>query len=422
MVSKFSVEKIFIYFTLIGFFVPGENRKMLFFILLFLGYLFFDNFQIKISKKIAIPILIYLGTTCLSHVFRVHSQTLRDIAYFLTTFLIPGYILLKCVKNKKAIDETIEFILVIFSVYAGLCIIEGFTQFNIFDVITGRQLELLGANTYRLGIYRAHGYCGVSINNGAILFMVWMLASYKFYNCFKIKYLIPFVIIGVSVFLNLSRMVILVAIFAQVIILLQLKKTRLMYFVFSVLLLWIVVSFLFPEKVQMLYNQVATIFIPLIEEFFGTTGRNNGVYVGGSGHRFALWNWVYSATKDSLLFGHGFDSVFRYPYYSNGYLCFKLSIEIHWLYLLYHSGIVGVCGFICYQVFCLVNMFKERNISMNEKEKPSFGYIFLLMSAGYFMVLFSCAGFEDLDWYYMLFFIFLSGKNVLSFDDKVGEI
>lgn len=421
MTSNINLNKILLYSTILVLFIPGDNKKLVLLGGILIIHSAVNGFVLKTKKSLLSFSMLYFITVFLSNIFKMYENSIHEILYFIAVFFIPGYIISKCVITKKFFFEIIDFILLIFSIYAILCIIEGFSQFNIFDIILERQIELWGANSYRMGIYRSHGYCSVSINNGMILFMVWMLASYRLYNVTKVKYLIPFILIGISLFLNLSRMVIIVAVAAQLLILIQLKKSKLFSYICCTILVLIGIMLLFPEKVESIFSDIYNTFIPLIEEFFGNTERNNGMFSGGSGHRFALWNWVYNSTKDSLLLGQGYGSVFNYIYYVNGFYVIKESIEVHWLYLLYHAGVLGLSGFICYQFYCIKEMLSTRVISKNSLEKPTFVNVFIIMSLGYFAILFTCAGFEDLELYYILFPLFLAYKKLSINGDEVEK-
>ena len=95
------------------------------------------------------------------------------------------YLAVTVIRNEKDFDSILDYIIVLFGIYAAFGILESLLQFNIFDTISGTQVVYEYANGLRFGLARSRGACGTSINNGMMLVMALCLTAYKIINAKK---------------------------------------------------------------------------------------------------------------------------------------------------------------------------------------------------------------------------------------------
>ena len=389
--------------------VNGANaRTYLFILLLSVPLVLMNSMKITV-RNISWYSVYYASTDLLSLLIHFYQGSVVSAISFFAFFVCAPAIIKKSVLTRKNFEDLISFIIFVFMIYAVLGIIEAFTHFNIFDIIFQRSFEEFGANEYRSGIYRGHGFLTVSINNAMLMNMVWAIAAYKLCNAKSNKtfWFISWLIIGLDVVLIMSRMVIAIAVISQLLIF---RKNGIKWF--SKRLLIIICAFLIclyfigEEQFDALWKTVAGLFTPIIDEIFGTSfsASVNSTFQG-SGQRFELWSWVYNDVKNNLLFGNGYTEKFFHMYNnvsSSGYAysVVKSSIEVHWLFVLFQKGLFGLSGFIVYQIGCVKKVFK-RNVKIYE-QRVTFHYVAKVITIVYFISLFTCSGFEDLNFFYIV--------------------
>ena len=158
-------------------------------------------------------------------------------------------------------------------------------------------------------------------------------------------------------------------------------------------------------------------FKPLLDELINFDSSQT-INWGGSGERLALWGWVWEFVKGNALFGIGFESQFSHVFFANGFWKTKVSVEVQWLYILLQKGFFGLLGFVAYEWYCLRETFRAFRNDLHER--PNIPIVFFVMAAGYFLNLFTCAAFEDLEFFYVLFAI-VEGYTELSLGMEKDE-
>ncbi len=368
----------------------------------------------------------YAFTFFLSLIIHVYSGSIGTALSFFGFFVCAPSVVEQQIWSRHDFEQIISLMLVLSAMYAALGAIEALTQFNLFDVLFNRSVIAGGANNYRGGVYRGHGLFTVSINNAIFMNMMWSIANYRLCNTSTKKRFWAFIwiIIGLDVLLILSRAVIAVGVLTQLIMF----KKKGMHWTFTRLIMVIpiiaIICLLNAGVIVSFITYVKSLFYPILNELFGTTlSASSGEKFAGSGQRFLLWKWVFERVHGNLLFGKGFTSVFSYNFVSTvasgiyagvQYAVEKNSIEVHWLYVLYQKGLFGLSGFIVYQISCLRHVMKA-GISTFEKT-VSFQYVMRIIVFSYFILLFTCSGFEDLQFFYVLFGLYRSYERICHLD------
>mgnify|MGYP001623053856 CR=1 FL=1 len=345
--------------------------------------------------------LIYPITYVIAGFAHPYSSMIEQMVYFLISFILARYIILSGVSSKQSFERVISWIIVLFAAYSVLGIIEAFTKFNLFDSFFNRYVATgYAANSMRYGIMRGHGVCTISINNGILTSMIWAISAYRVFNkkSRNTLWILCYILIGLNSLLSLSRAVIAYAIIVQCLIVIKCGYKWLVKRIAIGGVILAPIVLLLQNRLSQFFSAIVQMFLPLLavfdSSFYQYVNASEGI--GSFGQRIDLWGYVFKAIKNKILFGWGYTAEFSVMIGNFR----KTSIEVHWLLLLFQAGMVGMVGFICYQIWSLK---KIRNIKGNLNERRvSFPYTMMLIAVGYFFVLFTCAGFEDLQMFYLL--------------------
>lgn len=351
---------------------------------------------------------LYASITVLNFAIHYYSLSIQQILAFVASFVFCRHLILHGINTKEDFDKVLDFIITLFGIYAILVLIEAFIRINVFDIIFSRTVTTYsGANGLRFGFLRPHGFCTISQNNAMVMTMAITLTSYKLFNTQKapIRWKISYSLLFVAIIFEFSRAVTMVLLISQVVILAKCGYTkllkRLLLVVLGVAIFAVVANSLFKQFVDTLQTFLLSAFSSLFLDAEAGFGSTNG-------DRSQLFSWVYNAVKDNIFFGMGYEDSFSvslsYTVGTFSGIRNKTSIENHWLFLLYQTGLFGLIPFIIYQIGCLKRTIKLK--VRNSVEKIPFNYAFAVISILYFVVIISFAAFEDLLYYYLLFSLF----------------
>lgn len=373
----------------------------------------------KLVSNIPKFCLAYILISLFEILIHFSDKSLSNNIIAVARLIAPMYVILIGVTDLEKFRSMLQFIVKVFTVYGVLGIIETLTHFNFFDAVTGTKVVYEHANELRFGLARNRGALDVSINNGMLLCMVLCIAAYvliysspkghKFYKC-------CYLIIFIDTFLTLSRGIWMELIATQVLIFLALtskEKRKILAKIFiAIVLIVAVLSILSPKVLNNITYIVQEMMKSIFDALTGADTSDTSEMNYGVGHRFALWSWVWEKTQGYLIFGTGYSIPFVYVV-SPTYI--KESIEVMWLYMLYHVGFVGLFGYIIYQIGSICYMIKgyvlEKNIL--ENKKVTFNYVILVATILYFFTQFSCSAFEDLRFYYIMLSLTLAYNRIL---------
>ena len=336
------------------------------------------------------------------------DRSIIDNAISIVKIIAPFYIILVGITDMDRFMTMLKFIVRVFSVYGVLGIIEAITHFNLFDTLTGTQVVYEHANALRFGLARNRGAADVSINNGMLLCLVLCVAAYVLIYASKKErkwYQLCYLIIFIDAFLTLSRAIWMELVITQILIFIVLTPKSKLKIIRKVLVLCIcggvILLIISPDMLDKIMYIFREMFSSTYDAFSGSDIAESSEMSYGVGHRFLLWKWVWEKTQGYLLFGTGYSIPFVYiasPTYV------KKSIEVMWLYMLYHVGFVGLSGYIIFQIGSIVHMIKGHKVEKKvaKDKKITFNYVMLIATVSYFVTQFSCSAFEDLKFYYIM--------------------
>jgi len=297
---------------------------------------------------------------------------------------------------------------------AILNIIETFTGFNIWDLISNYKVEYYGANGYRLGLIRARGPFETSINNAMFLILGQGFFWYGAINDKRRKVCnLGLVISYVSIFFIMSRAAIIASVALAVILNLKggIRKMpmRILKYTIIVAVIYFIVNFLNVEIIKDFLSNIFDSLKALIDSSY--VDYNNGI--GDTGQRTLLYGWIYSATAGHRLLGFGEKADFSYAVTTT---FTKTSIENYYLWQFYKFGWIGLILIILVFATFLVNTkiqeIRERKREHN-KNQLLFTSMAYYLSIVYLLLNLTCAGQNDmLTFYAMMAICICDNRNL----------
>ena len=399
-----SLEKLLLFAAMLTILIPTRGEIM------GIGgptfYVLFCAIAIMIKKgrKTKIPkyYIIYLMITLVC-IF-VHFSERAVFIHIIACLDIIGFCFLAslAIENREDFFSFIRFIVAVFAIYAFFGIIESLLHFNIFDVLTGTSVEYTYANQLRFGLARSRGACDVSINNGMMLCMALCIAAYAMINADKREkkvFTAAYILIFINCFLTLSRGIWIDVLISQGLIFISQRPMKQVISIMKLLALAFVAVIVCAVAAPSVLTSVGNITDSMVNSVIDIITGGSSSDLQGEGDRILLWGWVWSTVQDSLLWGKGYASEFAYLT-SQGAV--KESIEVMWLRELYKTGLVGMFGYIFFQLGTLIYTFKKREKGAIKKGKIGFNQIVLIICISYFITQFSCSCSEDLRFFYCI--------------------
>lgn len=372
-------------------------------------------------KKTQIPVfyLIYTIVTIICMLYHFTDRSLYLHIIEIVQIVGVAYLVVVSINTRQDFEKILKYITVIFAIYGLLGIIESLFHFNIFDALTNTQVVYEHANGIRFGLARSRGACGTSIHNGMLLVLVLSLVTYCLINAKKREkklYFTAYILIVINCFCTLSRGVWLEVVISQILIFLALRTTKQVKIVFKIVvgigILLCLLYIIAPSFIKNVGDIISEMFGSVINTLTGT-GTSE---VGDEGDRLLLWGWVWSTVQSHATWGLGYAAKFAYLTPA-GYI--KESIEVMWLYKLYQIGFVGLVGYIFLQVSSLIYFVKYNFKKYINKDKINFNYVLLMTSIAYFITQFSCAGSEDLRFFYFVLALAFAYNKIIKKENRI---
>lgn len=338
----------------------------------------------KIVRPRFITIVIMLWITVL-FVNDLHHGYLTEAFWLVAGLLLSGSIFIQNVNNEDIFRKIIFAISYTAGIISIFGLIEAVTKFNVFQLLNTSDGTIY-INDLRFGLqrilsftYQTISYCTYLLMAQSIIFYALTISNVrKQKKIFKIIYVLVFI----NALLTLSRSALLCMIGLQLILgfVCGYKKLIKKMLVFLIAIsIFALVGSLVNDKISNYAINLFYMFLAvfddkyqsLISTSFGTDNLN------AIGNRMDLYTWVWNTIKYDLLWGKGIGGLFNYKYImTNGQYIWranKTSIEIQYLYLLFHYGIIGlimeVATYISLLVYAVSKKFNpatwERKIGFN---------------------------------------------------------
>lgn len=387
--------------------------------LLMLAILFITH-RVSVCKiRDSLPVWIWLGIRML--LYACHAEYVRMVTLSCMVIII-AIVILSYIKDERSFLRAID-ILVAFSTFVCLIgIIEGLTGFNAFLLLNNSGIAI-ARNVERLGIMRIIVFTTQTTHFALYAGMVSFITLYRM-ECLKNgkkknKLFIMLFIQWISMLLTLSRTALLC--YAMCIFIYLLKK-GVAKFLKYVLLGCIIAILLIVLGQDTFIGKTMVMLLGAVVP--GMSGLVKGVATAEAenafGDRFKLYAWVWNNVQSSIWVGMGekteFNQEITVTTINYTYQAIKTSIEVHYLYCLYHFGIIGMLSEIVMYLRCLYVAFKNKcKDSLIGENRISFGFISFLCILFNLIAWFGIMQGEEANMLYIILFLWFAYKRMLNY-------
>ena len=134
------------------------------------------------------------------------------------------------------------------------------------------------------------------------------------------------------------------------------------------------------------------------------------------GDRLKLYSWVFNSVKNNFIIGVGEKTNFNQEITIKNslytYNAIKNSIEVHYLYCLFHFGIVGMVSEIYLYMGNLINSFKAIRVHKIFENKISFEFTIFIIILFNIIAMFGIMQGEEMYTLYLLLFIWINYRKI----------
>lgn len=420
---KFLYVFIFIYILAPQYYyVFGPVNSVNFISLIFLVFsLVYLHFKVRtiylFLKSYWIYMLVY------SILAFMHVGVVKSLAY-LISFLLVSFMLVNIINTSEIFENTIDLIIIAGVVNGIVGVVEAVTKNNLFQSSASHDIEFF--YEVRLGILRVMTTFGQPISYCIFQGIVGAIILYRLSHDIsdkKKKWLrIAYSIIFISMVISVSRAAIIAFLAVHIAILMKFSFKRfakavmiLLPIVFTVMIILVVIE---SKVIATLYN----ISIMFLSMAFPNMSANYTVEFGKNanliGNRLSLYAWVIGGTKGNEILGKGTDATFthRLDAYST-----KNSIEVHYLYIYFKHGLMGLITLVMSYISIISVSFKNRKNPRLEIESLfSFNYLIFIVMFVYLLLLFSTQE-TDITRIFVVLISLLISYNIYEFKETSEE-
>lgn len=374
---------------------------------------------------ILLLLLIWIGIRFIAYEL---SKDFMEGIWFLFRTLICGIVVITGIRNRDNFLRAIYVLVYTSGIIACFGIIESITHFNVFSLINTAG-TILNYNPLRFGLLRI-----LSFTSQTIVYCIYcmFMASMAFYLLSierkKVKkrlLLFIYFLLWVNGLLTLSRSVILAFVVSQLLLLYGCGYSKFIIRIFQIifcgLICYIVLGFFIPQIKTIVENLIFMILAVFNDNYANTISSSFGSdNLKGIGNRFQLYSWVWDSLKGNLLWGMGSRTQFEYQYTAHYGVYYvpstKTSIEVQYLYVLFHYGIVGLVSEVLAYIAVLWKCIKTNFKPALWEGKISFNFVCLVVFLVYFIAMFAVNQSSESRIFYVLVFLLLAYCNTHKFE------
>ncbi len=368
---------------------------------------------------------------CIVYIY--HGDYSRAIVFIIFTFGM-AYMIADFTSSKERFLKILDIMLICSGVVAVFGVIESLTRFNIFSILnnTGATMNYVSE---RFGLVRIISFTYQAIAYALYCAIMACLAFYRITIACEQeskKFKIIYFLLALNVVLTLSRSIIILFLLSQALILLKMGLKRLLKTLIVVGVIAAAGSMLWSLFVdgdnlflQFFYMLMAVFDDSYASKISSSFGEGDA---SGVGDRLILYTWVYNSVKDNMLFGLGENASFSYEHKVTNRIYtwtnVKQSIEVNFLYLLYHYGIFAMISEAAAYISTCISSFRTSFIKRYswESDKINFNFIcfviFLMDILSWFVTM---RGSETHTLYLVWFLAFAYNVNDLE-DSELKEV
>lgn len=240
----------------------------------------------------------------------------------------------------------------------------------------------------RYGVLRCSVSFGHPINFGMYQAISAILAFYRLNTDIERKkkklYIIAYLIAVISMFLAVSRLVICFFFSVQIILLLKMDLKKVVKYLLITTFVVIIGTIVF-RNIGLEVSKLIDDFIISLCEMLGIGNKISNTETIGFGNRFDLYGWVIDSIGDKWLWGLGIGAEFAYKM-TDWFT--KTSIEVHYLYIFYQCGLVGVVSLVISYISTWIFFYTKRKNTFDSEKKISFLSLLVILLLIYYICLF----------------------------------
>lgn len=309
------------------------------------------------------------------------------------------------------------------SVILGILgIVEGLTSYNPFFLLNNTG-ETINTNVPRFGIYRILSFTTQASHYAIYCSIMILLTLYRMqYNKLKrakSRYLLALFLQCINLFFTGSRSALLA--FAVILILLALHRGVKKFVSYALIALLVIILFIFAFN-QTYIGQVLISFlsklVPSLSSLLDATTLNSAEYLNPLGNRLDLYAWVFEKMPGHWALGYGEKTKFAYDYRvtagAASWIQTKESIEVNYLYLIFHYGFLGMITEVFMMVYCTVKSYKLTKKNANIQGKFSFNYYTFLIVLVTLITWFGVMQGEEKYTIYIVLFLWISNNRLFN--------
>lgn len=386
------------------------------------------NMKISLSA-VSIVVSIWIICRCASFVV---SGDMLEIIYFLLRTVGVFYALNKIISNRRYFLLMIKAVVYSCFFVSFFGLVEAVTHFNIFSLLntTGE----LNYNPLRFGLLRILSFSSHTIVYGIYLmfglalclyYMQFVKNSKRQYRVYQIGY----ILIWINMLLTLSRSSIIAAIVSQLMILYFSGARKFFINLLKIIVVaavaMVLLSLAVPKVADMITNVWYMILAMLNDDYASLISSSFGEdNLGGVGNRVDLYAWVAEEMRGHWLWGHGMGAEFSHSYSATNGLYFwmahKTSIEVQYLDVLYHYGLIGMLTEIAVYLGLLFSAIRNKLSKKNWEPSVGFNGVAFSVFVCYFAAMFAVNQSSDRNIFYlftMIFLLYNKNKNKFTMEE-----
>lgn len=311
------------------------------------------------------------------------ASTATGISWIFSTMLVP-FIVIQMVSSEEDFYQIIELIIIASIFLSFIGIFESLSRNYLFQ----GALFADWSDKFRYGFLRCAGPFGHPINFGQYQAIAAVLSFYRINSGLEPKkvrlYKCAYILAVISLICSVSRLPICFFAAAQFVLILWMGTRRsIQYFCIGGLV--VVAGIIILDITGLdVFSLISDLIVSVMEMLgLGSTKAHSNAI--GLGNRFDLYKWVIGAVGENFLFGNGINAQFAYQIAS---WFTKTSIEVHYLYIYFKCGLVGLASLVLSYVGNILYFGKRRKYRLFNEKKITFGKVLVLMLILYYICLF----------------------------------
>lgn len=243
------------------------------------------------------------------------------------------------------------------------------------------------SDSLRYGFLRCTGPFGHPINFGIFQAIAALLAFYRLNLNITIKqkycFIVTYSLAIVSLLMSMSRLPILFFVVAQVCLFLQMTKKQIIKYICIAVLAVFCASCILEVLGVGVFRMIGDFFVTFLNMLgFELTSSDTAISFG---NRFDLYSWVINDVGENFLFGKGVKAEFKYIMNEQ---VTKTSIEVHYLYIFFKCGLVGMVSLIVSYISTIFFFGRRIKVKYDPEGALSFLKVLFIILLGYYVCMF----------------------------------